>query len=88
MFSDIDYSDYLTDTSPSTIQSIRQQIDDWFYRYMSVLLAQPFDVAKTILQVRSQTADDGTISIAEELQPRASNYGDAIYPDVGKLCDN
>ncbi|CZS89523.1 hypothetical protein WAI453_002713 [Rhynchosporium graminicola] len=55
IFSDIDYADY---GSPSTVESVKKQVDDWVYRYMSILLAQPFDVAKTILQVTSQVLDD------------------------------
>ena len=43
ILSDIDYTDY---GSPSTVESVKKQIDDWVYRYMSILLAQPFDVAK------------------------------------------
>ncbi len=88
MFSDIDYSDYLTEPSPSAIQSIKQQLDDWFYRYMSVLLAQPFDVAKTIMQVRSHALEDGLVSGVAELQPRPSNYRDSMNLDVGRSCQN
>ena len=29
-------------------------LDDAMYKYLAVLLAQPFDVAKTVLQVRNQ----------------------------------
>ncbi|KAG0646612.1 fusion and transport ugo1 [Hyphodiscus hymeniophilus] len=58
MFSDIDYSDYMSDGSPSTFESIRKTLDEALYRYVSVLLSQPFDVAKTILQVRLQDGDE------------------------------
>ncbi|XXH00905.1 pre-60S ribosomal particles component [Hypoxylon texense] len=54
IFSDIDYSDHLEDLSPSTIQSIKQFIDELLWKYTSVLMAQPFEVAKTILQARIQ----------------------------------
>ncbi|KAI0157991.1 mitochondrial carrier domain-containing protein [Hypoxylon sp. FL1284] len=54
IFSDIDYSDHLDDLSPSTIQSIKQFLDDLVWKYTSVLMAQPFEVAKTILQARTQ----------------------------------
>lgn len=75
ILSDIDYTDY---GSPSTVESVKKQIDDWVYRYMSILLAQPFDVAKTILQIRSQVVDDGT---AELKSPRQS-YRESAYSDV------
>jgi fusion and transport protein UGO1 len=62
MFADIDYSDYMSDASPSTIESIRKTLDEALYRYVSVLLSQPFDVAKTVLQVKKQDDRDGEIS--------------------------
>lgn len=54
IFSDIDYNNHLEDLSPSTVQSIKQFIDELLWKYTSVLMAQPFEVAKTILQVRIQ----------------------------------
>ncbi|GJP93333.1 mitochondrial fusion protein [Aspergillus niger] len=46
---DLDYSDYL-DNSPSLSSWIRDALDEALRRYLGVLTAQPFDVAKTILQ--------------------------------------
>ncbi|KAI1391676.1 mitochondrial carrier domain-containing protein [Hypoxylon trugodes] len=54
IFSDIDYKDHLDDISPSTIQSIKSLIDELLWKYTSVMMAQPFEVAKTVLQVRIQ----------------------------------
>ncbi|KAI1823008.1 mitochondrial carrier domain-containing protein [Xylaria intraflava] len=54
IFPDIDYKDHLDELSPSTIQLVKQSIDELLWKYTSVLMAQPFEVAKTILQVRSQ----------------------------------
>ncbi|KAI0135894.1 mitochondrial carrier [Daldinia grandis] len=54
IFPDIDYKDHLDDISPSTIQSIKSLVDELLWKYTSVIMAQPFEVAKTILQVRSQ----------------------------------
>jgi mitochondrial fusion and transport protein UGO1 len=51
MFSDIDYSDYLSDSSPSVSEMIKNVLDQAVWKYTNVLLAQPFEVAKTILQV-------------------------------------
>lgn len=62
IFSDIDYSDQFDDLSPSTVQSIKQFVDELLWKYTSVLMAQPFEVAKTILQARSQD-DLGGLSI-------------------------
>lgn len=88
MFSDMDYSDYLSDTSPSALESVRKQVDDWFYKYMSILLAQPFDVAKTILQVRSQVLEEGLGPVVEDTPRQRSSYRNSIYDDVscGDIC--
>ncbi|KZZ95071.1 Mitochondrial carrier domain protein [Ascosphaera apis ARSEF 7405] len=48
---DFDYADYLTDSSPTLSEGIKDLIDQAIYKYTSVLLVQPFDLAKTILQV-------------------------------------
>lgn len=40
-------------SSFSLLRDARQLVDDLLWRYASVLMAQPFEVAKTILQVRS-----------------------------------
>jgi fusion and transport protein UGO1 len=84
MFSDIDYSDYLSDSSPSSLETIRKTVDEWFYLYVGVLFRQPFDVAKTVLQVKRQDAADGSIPlpIVEDIGARSSSYRDSIYSDV------
>ncbi|KAI1078728.1 mitochondrial carrier domain-containing protein [Whalleya microplaca] len=66
IFSDIDYKDHLEDLSPSTIQSVKQFIDELLWKYTSVLMAQPFEVAKTILQARSQDDIGGLYAAAVE----------------------
>lgn len=89
LFSDIDYSDYV-DGSRSKLDAIRTLLDEGLYKYLSVLLAQPFEVAKIILQVRVQSLglDDGTIpfSVAEEMRSRSSSKRDSLYADVCILC--
>ncbi|KAJ5191510.1 uncharacterized protein N7498_010495 [Penicillium cinerascens] len=47
---DLDYGDYL-DASPSVSDWVRDAVNRALVRYCQVLTAQPFDVAKTILQV-------------------------------------
>jgi fusion and transport protein UGO1 len=90
IFSDIDYSDYLSDSSPSSVESLQGMINDGFYKYLSILLSQPFDVAKTILQVRSQDLTDGSISIpmADDTRSRTSSYRDSMYSDVRTSISN
>ncbi|EAU31188.1 conserved hypothetical protein [Aspergillus terreus NIH2624] len=55
---DLDYSDYL-DNSPSVSSWVREALDRAIWRYMSVLFAQPFDVAKTILQTYTMSEAAG-----------------------------
>jgi fusion and transport protein UGO1 len=54
ILSDLEYNDYLGDPSPSMVRSVKDLIDDLLWKYTSVLMAQPFEVAKTLLQVRNQ----------------------------------
>lgn len=81
IFSDLDYSDYLSESSPSALDSFRKQIDEWFYRYVTVLLAQPFDVAKTILQAQSQDLDERRNPKLEDLRSPQSGYLESVCSD-------
>lgn len=54
IFSDIDYKDYLAEPSPSVVGNVKDVINEMMWKYTSVFLAQPFEAAKLILQVRSQ----------------------------------
>ena len=49
LLSDLDYSDYL-ENSPSVSSWMKDALDRALWKYTSLLTAQPFDVAKTILQ--------------------------------------
>jgi len=84
IFSDIDYSDYVPEGSLSTVDMIKELLDQAFYKYTSVLLAQPFEIAKTVLQVRSQAGGDGSIPIADtdDMREGASSYRETGYGDV------
>lgn len=65
ILSDLDYTEYLSDTSPSSAEVVKGLLDQALWRYTSVLLAQPFEVAKTVLQV--QLAPSADISTSEGL---------------------
>lgn len=79
IFSDIDYSDYLSDNSPSSVQQIKELVDQALYKYLSILLSQPFEVSKTVLQVRHQVKSDG--AVVENVTQRQEAYRDD-YNDV------
>ncbi|KAI0465926.1 mitochondrial carrier domain-containing protein [Xylaria cf. heliscus] len=87
IFPDIDYKEHLDELSPSTIESVKQFIDELLWKYTSVLMAQPFEVAKTILQVRTQD-DLGGLNVnvppvemtrPSIASPRTPTYGE--FPD-------
>lgn len=88
IFGDIDYSDYVSESSQSTLDMIRQTLDEAMYKYLAVLLAQPFDVAKTILQVRTQTPGDGAIptSAPQDGEKGVSEFMGSRYTDVCGPC--
>lgn len=83
IFSDLDYKDYISEPSPSVVGNLKDLIDELLWRYTSVLLAQPFEVAKTVLQVRAQD-DVGSLATlhAEEQKARTPSYRASIYDQV------
>lgn len=85
ILNDLDYGDYL-DNSPSSLESIQQQINQWTTRYFGVLLGQPFDVAKTILQVRYQgTIDAPSVNGSDAGRSSSrSSYRNEAYIQVHK----
>lgn len=85
-FSDLHYDDYLGDSSPSVVQAVKEFLDELLWKYTSVLMAQPFEVAKTILQVRDQDENAAFPSTVEPelLRRRTSSYSGSIY-DVSFL---
>ncbi|OAA40033.1 Mitochondrial carrier domain protein [Metarhizium rileyi] len=80
VLADIDYKDYLNDSSPSVIQNAKELVDELIWKYTSVLMAQPFEVAKTILQARDQ--DENAIFSTPELgnmKRQSSSQAGSIY---------
>lgn len=89
IFPDLDYRDYVNDPSPSTIQSIKELIDELLWKYTSVLMAQPFEVAKTVLQVRAQ--DDLELletgaSSSQSARPKMASPRESLYDQVCRVC--
>lgn len=80
LLSDLDYSDYLSDTSPSAAEIIKGLSDQAAWKYTSVLLAQPFEVARIVLQVQNGGSDynepsrDGTLK--ETAKRKTRKYED------------
>lgn len=68
-FPDLDYSEYIPDGSPSAVGSLKSLLEQAVWKYSSVLMAQPFEVAKLILQVRVAQESD----LDEPAQSRRSS---------------
>ncbi|KAL7776161.1 hypothetical protein CFE70_006574 [Pyrenophora teres f. teres 0-1] len=52
ILSDLDYDSYFPESSPTIAGHAKKLLDHALWNYTSVLLAQPFEVAKTILQIQ------------------------------------
>ncbi|KAK2778371.1 mitochondrial fusion and transport protein ugo1 [Emmonsiellopsis sp. PD_33] len=80
IFSDFDYSEYLGEASPTISDSIKELVDKALWRYGSVLMAQPFEVAKTILQVYVVQEAQEELSSRDQRR-RDQGYRDNYYED-------
>ena len=64
ILAEMDYSEYLSESSPSAGSSIRDLLEQAIWKYTSVFLAQPFEVAKTILQVHVPSSEQKSVAQA------------------------
>ncbi|KAI9847926.1 MAG: mitochondrial fusion and transport protein ugo1 [Sclerophora amabilis] len=91
IFSDLDYSDYLSDSSPSAVDIIKGVLDQALWKYTSVLLAQPFEVAKTVLQCHVASAFEEAKAASEKRKLRQDYHRDRSYdtlPDEDHSSDD
>lgn len=90
ILSDIDYSGYLSHTSPSSPDLIRHLVEQAFWKYTSVLFGQPFDVAKTILQVQAprsrQTIRSRDPITPENIKRKSGTQSHASYEVRSLSC--
>ncbi|OAL46946.1 mitochondrial carrier, partial [Pyrenochaeta sp. DS3sAY3a] len=56
ILSDLDYDSYFPNSNPTVAEHAKKLLDQALWNYTSVLLAQPFEVAKTILQIQEARA--------------------------------
>ena len=73
----MDYSDFLSDASPSATEMLKNLTEQAIWKYTSVLFAQPFEVAKTVLQVhvaRSGHESSSSDAVAEDMRRRPDSY--------------
>ena len=84
MLSDLDYDSYFPDTSPTFTEHAKRLVDQALWNYTSVLLAQPFEVAKTILQVHQapgQTPPGLQVNGEHFLRSRPSSFASGKFED-------
>ena len=73
----MDYSEYISDVSPSSSDIGKQLVEQALWKYTSVFLAQPFEVAKTVLQVQVVSGDlrsSAQARAAEKIRSQPSNH--------------
>lgn len=89
LFPDLDYKDYINEPSSSAVEAIKDLIDELLWKYTSVLMAQPFEVAKTILQVRShaESADATSPAGTPLATPTATEGRYAGYNNSASIYD-
>ncbi|KAL8709516.1 MAG: hypothetical protein Q9220_005758 [cf. Caloplaca sp. 1 TL-2023] len=75
ILADMDYSEYLSETSPSSSQTVKKIAERAIWKYASVFLAQPFEVAKVVLQVRApNTGLKGSFQTAQADEGRRKPF--------------
>ncbi|KAF2021358.1 mitochondrial carrier [Aaosphaeria arxii CBS 175.79] len=83
ILSDLDYDSYFPDSSPTLAEHAKRLVDQALWNYTSVLLAQPFEVAKTILQVHMATgqAPPGLSVNGDDFKSRPSSFASGKFED-------
>ncbi|KAL6722192.1 hypothetical protein ACLMJK_001299 [Lecanora helva] len=77
ILADMDYSDYISDSSPSIRTMTKGLVEQAIWKYTSVFLAQPFDVAKIVLQVQmagSKKQSSVKSGLEEDMRKRPGKY--------------
>jgi len=77
LLSDLDYSDYLSDKTPSSTAVVKGLVDRALWKYSSVLLAQPFEVAKTVLQVQLDASPHEALN--KDMRRRPARFREEAY---------
>jgi hypothetical protein len=87
MLSDLDYDSYFPETSPTVAGHAKRLLDQALWNYTSVLLAQPFEVAKTILQIHEASGQLPSLGKLKTedwgSKSRPDSFHSGKYEDVG-----
>ncbi|CAD6577647.1 MAG: mitochondrial fusion and transport protein ugo1 [Alectoria sarmentosa] len=77
ILADMDYTDYMPESSPSFTVVIKGLVEQAIWKYTSVFLAQPFEVAKTVLQAQAGSQAQKSIAkdkVADDIRRRPGSY--------------
>lgn len=77
ILADMDYSEYMSDPSPSASSMAKVLMEQAMRKYASMFCVQPFEVGKTVLQVQDgshQSRAGPKISVADDMRRRPGNY--------------
>ena len=82
ILSELDYSDYLSgSSSPSVKEVSKKLLDQALWKYTSVLVAQPFEVARTVLQCYAIPSTDSSRG-SDASRKAQQRHGIEMYEDV------
>ena len=88
ILADMDYTDYIPESSPSSTVVIKGLVEQAIWKYTSVFLAQPFEVAKTVLQVQAGREAQKSLAketLAIDMRRRPDSYRRDSY-EVESRC--
>lgn len=86
ILAEMDYKDYIPESSPSTTGVMAKLMEQAISKYITLFLAQPFEVAKTVLQVQAGSQTQKSLAnepFADDMRRRPGSYRRDSY-EVGK----
>ena len=89
ILADMDYTDYVPDPSPSSTAVVKGLVEQAIWKYSSIFLAQPFEGAKTVLQVQAggqAQKSQVKLAIPDDMRRRPESYRRESY-EVGGKCN-
>lgn len=88
ILAEMDYKDYIPESSPSSTGVMGKLMEQAISKYITVFLAQPFEVAKTVLQVQAGSQTQKSLAnepFADDMRRRPGSYRRDSYEVGGNL---
>lgn len=88
ILADMDYTDYIPESSPSSSAIAKGLVEQAIWKYTSIFLAQPFEIAKTVLQVQAGSQPQKSLAkeaFADDIRRRPGSYR-RDSSEVGGRC--